>query len=149
MGYRRGFENFSFFERMIVVFVRRYFGTADTVYVLTRRGARAVGLFKAPISIVVLTTTVAAEVEATATVFLFLSKRSEFLGTAWLRTRWSRTRRGIRINLGRFGVVGVANANARSCPESLGIGRPHTEGLVELFGQFNKARESGRSGGNA
>ena len=58
---------------MIVVFIKRYFGTVDTVYVLTRRGARVVGLFKAPISIVVLTTTIAAEVEATATVLLFLS----------------------------------------------------------------------------
>ena len=98
---------------MIVVSIRHYFGTADTVYVLTRRGARAVGLFKAPISIVVLTTTVAAEVEATATVFLFLSERSEFLDTALLWLRWIGTRRGVRVNLGRFGDVGVANANAR------------------------------------
>src|SRR5712675_3467761 len=50
---------------------------------------------------------------------LFLGKRSEFLGAALLGTRWFCTRQGIRVNLGSVGGVGVANANARKCPEVL------------------------------
>ena len=57
-GDRRGFEDFSFFEGLIIFFLNQL-GTADTVYVLTRRGARAEGLLRAPISKVVLTTTIA------------------------------------------------------------------------------------------
>jgi len=77
-------------------------------------------LVRAPVSKVVLTTTIAAEVVATVTVFLFLSKRSEFLDAALLGSRLFSTRWGIRINLGRFRGVGVANANARECPEVRG-----------------------------
>ena len=84
-GDRRGFEDFSFFKGLIIFFLNQL-GTADTVYVLTGRGAGAEGLLRAPISKVVLTTTIAAEVVATATVFLFLGKRSEFLGAALLGT---------------------------------------------------------------
>src|SRR5712672_4346893 len=119
VGDCRGFKDFSFFEGLIIFFLNKL-GTADMVYVLMRRGARAEGLLRALISKVVLTTTIAAEVVVTATVFLFLGKRSEFLGAALLGTRWFRTRRGIRVNLGRIGGVGVANANARKCPEVLG-----------------------------
>src|SRR5712675_106914 len=115
-----GFEDFSFFEGLIIIIFLNKLGTVDTVYVLTRRGARADGLFRAPISKVVLTTTIAAEVVVTAAVFLFLGKRSEFLGAALLGTRWFRTRWGIRVNLGRIGGVGVTNTNARKCPEVLG-----------------------------
>ena len=110
----RGFRDFSFFERLIIVEVRR--DTADTEYVLSRREARAGALVRAPVSKVVLTTTIAAEIEATATVFLFLGKRSELLA-ALLWSRLLFTRLGIRVDLGRFRVVGVANANTRCCPK--------------------------------
>ena len=69
-GDRGGVGDFSFFEKLIIIillskvgFIK--LGSADTGYVLTRREARAVGSFKTPISKVVLTTTIAAEVVAT------------------------------------------------------------------------------------
>src|SRR5712672_2848342 len=46
-GDRRGFKDFSFFKGLII-FILNQLGTADTVYVLTRRGARAEGLLRAP-----------------------------------------------------------------------------------------------------
>jgi len=148
-GDRGGIGDFSFFEKLIIIILLNKvgfikLGSVDTGYVLTRREARAVGSFKTPISKVVLTTTIAAEVVATATVFLFLRKRSEFLGAALLGSRWFGSRRGVRINLGSGGV-GVANANARGVSKVLGrirgrgIGGPHAIGLVKLFGQFDEA----------
>ena len=136
---RRGFRDFSFFERLIIIGIRR--DTADTEYVLLRwREARAGALVRAPVSKVVLTTTIAAEVEATATVFLFLGKRQKLLA-ALLGSRRLFTRLGIRVDLGRFRIVGVADANTQGCPvKGCGVGGPHTKGLVKLFGQFDEAR---------
>jgi hypothetical protein len=74
---------------LIIIGIRR--DTADTEYVLSRWEARAGALVRALVSKVVLTTTIAAEVVTTATVFLFLKKRLEFLD-ALLVTRFGSSR---------------------------------------------------------
>ena len=58
---------------------------------MSRWEARAGALVRALVSKVVLTTTIAAEVVTTATVFLFLKKRLEFLD-ALLVTRFGSSR---------------------------------------------------------
>lgn len=77
--------NFSVFEEAVVFFI--CLDAAETGYVLTWLETRAGAFVGALVSIVVLATTIAAKIESTATVFLFLRKLREFLDSllgAWL-----------------------------------------------------------------
>ena len=82
----RELEDFSFFKgvELLIIWIVFNIGldTADTGYVWAGRlrRARASAFLWAFVSIVVLATTIAAEIEATATVFLLLRKFREFLG---------------------------------------------------------------------